>query len=346
MTKSLIISLIFITIGCSRSPTINLRPRTFGENPKNVIWIQVPGFELEHSAMLRFGLSDSRALTAIEDVDCVGSAWSYNFYQLRTNADDSTLAQITGSADIKNSCPSENRFPVWQYYKSLGYQTVGIEVGATNKNSLVSHSECNNNTFMEGLTLLQMHQAIKKSKEINYFHYQSQKLMPNEGIYFDQSCQNKNSSCFATLSNNVQTIWTDFSTKPKGVFFFIKDYRYLSYLKNGDIKKAREVLSEINKVVSFFKNQENSSQSLVLITGGETQSLRLPSRGKEWADFEKLGRNVRLERSRLNSPVLAKGPSAENFCGVYEESKILARHFWRDDNKLFSFDKLTELMKF
>lgn len=346
MIKSLIFSLIFIAVGCSRSPTINLRPRTFGENPKNVIWIQVPGFELEHSAMLRFGSSDSRTLTSIEDVDCVGSAWSYNFYQLRTNADESTMSQITGSADIKNSCPSDNRFPVWQYYKSLGFQTLAVEVGTNSKNSLSAHSQCNENTFMEGVTLLQMQQSSTKVDEDKLFHYQSKKSLAKEGLYFDQTCQNKNSSCFATLSNNIQTMWSEFSNQTKGTFFYIRDFRYLNYLKSGDIKKAREVLSEINKVVAYFKSQPSSSQSLILITGGETQSLKMPTRGKEWKDFEKLGRNVRSERSRLNSPVLAKGPSAENFCGVYEESKLLARHFWRDDNKILSIDKFTELMKF
>ncbi len=346
MTKILFLSFIYLLSSCSRSPTINLHTRTFGENPKNVIWIQLPGFELEHAALLRFGLSDSRQLSSMEDVDCVGSAWSYNFYQLRTNASDSALSQITGSADIRNSCPSENRYPVWQYYKSLGYQTYGLEAGAADKNSLVHHQSCNKETFLEGLALLQMNKVTKNVKDPSLFHYQSQKKIEKDGLYFDQTCQNSKAGCFATLTNNIQSIWSENIDQTKGAFFYIRDFRYLNYLKNGDVKNAREVLSEINKVIAFFKTQPNADQTLILVTGGETQSLRLPTQGKEWEAFEKLGKNVKFERSRLNSPVLAKGPSAENFCGVYEESKILSRHFWRDDNKTFSLDKITELMKF
>lgn len=346
MIKIVLLSFLFLIASCSRSPTINLHSRTFGENPKNVIWIQLPGFELEHTAMLRFGLSDSRQLSSMEDVDCVGSAWSYNFYQLRTDAADSTLSQITGSADIKNSCPSQKRYPVWQYYKSLGYQTFAIEAGTVDKNSLNQHASCNNQTFLEGLTLLQMRNAPKNEKNPLFFHYQSQKKIGKEARYFDQTCQNSKSGCFATLLNNIQSIWAENLDQTKGAFFYIRDFRYLNFLKNGDVKNAREVLSEINKVINFFKTQPYATQTLILVSGGETQSLRLPTQGKEWEAFEKLGKNVKLERSRLNSPVLAKGPSAENFCGVYEESKILSRHFWRDDNRTFSLDKITELMKF
>lgn len=330
---------------CSRSPTINLRARTFGENPKNVIWIQIPGFELEHVAMLRFGLSDSRKPVALEDVECVGSAWSYNFYDIRTNSVDSTLAQISGSADIKNSCPSEGRFPVWQYYRSLGYSTMALENGVKADSSLMVHDQCNNKTFLDGLTLLQMRQADKKRSEKPFFHYQTQKILTAGEKYFDQTCQGKNSDCFASLSNNVQTMWDGIGVQTKGTFFLVRDFSYINHLKKGDIKKAREALSEINKVVAYFKEQENAEQNLILITGGETLALQLPSRGKEWEAFEKLGKNVKIERTRLLSPVLAKGPSAENFCGVYEESRILSRHFWRQDRGNPAMDKIIELMK-
>tara|TARA_R110000868_G_scaffold340216_1_gene600909 strand:- start:29037 stop:30074 length:1038 start_codon:yes stop_codon:yes gene_type:complete len=345
MKKFVFLSILSIFVGCSQSPTINLRTRTFGKNPKNVYWIQIPGFEFEHIAMLRFSLADSKKALAIEDVECVGSAWSYNLYDIRTNVSDSTLAQITGSQDIQNSCGGKGRFPVWQYYRSLGYQTLALESGVDKSSSLLNSSACNDNTFLEGLTLLEMTKVATKKEDNKFFHYQSQKNLEAGMVHFDQTCQGSGGGCFASLSSNVQAMLEATSAGPKGTFFMIRELNYLKFLKNGEIKKAREVLSEVNKTISYLKELENSDQDLILITGGETQSLKLPARGKEWSDFEKQGRNVKLERSRLVSPVLAKGPSAENFCGVYEESKVLLRHFWRQDESGYSLDKIIELMK-
>lgn len=337
--------ILTVLIGCSRSPTINLRTRTFGKNPKSVFWIQIPGFEFEHLAMLRFGLADSRKQLAMEDVECVGSAWSYNLYDIRTNVADSTLAQITGSQDIQNSCGGKNRFPVWQYYRSLGYQTMALESGVDKTTTLLNSKSCNDNTFLEGLTLLEMAKLPSKNDSKNIFHYQSLKSLEAGQVHYDQTCQGNNGGCFASLSSNVQAMLESINAAPKGTFFMIRELNYIKYLKNGEINKAREVLSEVNKTIGYLKELENSDQNLILITGGETQSLKLPARGKEWSEFEKQGRNVRLERSRLVSPVLAKGPSAENFCGVYEESKVLLRHFWRQDDSGYSLDKIIELMK-
>lgn len=343
MNQIIIYTILLLLGACSRSTTLNLNPRTFSAIPKNVIWIQVPGFELEHSALVRFSSSDSRKLLPLENVDCVGSAWSYNFYKLRTNAVESSLSQMTGSPEIKNNCASGERYPAWQYYRALGFTTYAVEFGVDKNSSLLSHAQCGNNTFLEGLTLLSMRTQEKKNEADKFFHYQSNKNLTTGAIHWDQTCQ-KDNKCFATLSNNIRSMWETIGNQSNSLFFIIRNFEYLNQLKLGKIQSAREILSEVDKIVSFFQELPNAEQTLILVTGGETQSLRLPKQGEEWRNFEKSGRNVLLERSRLLSPVLAKGPSAENFCGVYEESKILYRQFWRSDIQEFSLDSIIGLV--
>lgn len=318
-----------------------MQSRTFGAVPKNVIWIQLPGFEVEHAALIRFGGSDSRRLSAIEDMECAGSAWSYNYYDIRTNALDSTLSQLTGSPDIKNSCAGEDRYPVWQYYRALGFSTYGIELGTTSKTSLTTHLNCGQGKFLDGFTWLAMRANPAKNNE-PMFHYQSNKILEDGKINWDQTCQGKDGKCFATLLGNVRAMWENLSSQNKGTFLLIRNFDYLSNLKKGNIQLARESLSEVDKVIRFFREQPNSDQTLILVTGGETVSLRMPERGKEWAEFEKRGKNVLNERTKLLSPVLARGPSAENFCGVYEESRILYRQFWRQNQTEFSLKSIIE----
>lgn len=327
---------------CSRSPTLNLHDRTFGQTPKNVIWIQLPGFELEHASLIRFSSSDSRRLSMLEDMDCVGSAWSYNNYEIRPGSVESMLSQMTGSADIKDACAPSDRYPAWQYYRALGLSTFGIESGVDDKSSLATHETCAEGKFLEGLTLLSMRSA-GKTKDPLYFHYQTKKELEPGRQHFDQTCQGGSGKCFATLLGNIRSIWEQASSGGKGVFLLIRNFDYLRELKNKNIQSAREVLSEIDKIVAYFREQPNSDQTLIFITGAETQSLRLPARGKEWSEFEKRGRNVLLERSRLVAPVLARGPSAENFCGVYEESRILYRQFWRNGSNNFSLESIIGL---
>ena len=326
---------------CSRTTTINLKPKTLSITPKNVIWIQIPGFELEHAAMVRFSSADSRNLLPLEDVECIGSAWSYNYYDLRPDASASTLSQLTGSPEITKNCAANDRFPAWQYYRTLGYETYAIESGVNQKTSLLAHANCNQGNFTDGLTLLTMQASREKSTE-QYFHYQSNKKLKKNSVNWDQTCQ-KDNRCYATLLNNIRAIWSGVNESGRGVFLLIRNFEYLEHLKSGKIQLAREVLSETDKIVSFFKEQLGSEQTLILVTGSQTQSLRLPEQGREWIDFEKKGKNVILERSRLVSPVLATGPSSENFCGVYDDSRILYRQFYRPEAPDFSLEKIIGL---
>ncbi len=329
---------MLLIASCSRSPTLNLRTRTFGVVPRHVVWLQVPGFDLEHISMLRFARSDSRRFSVLEEADCVGSAWSYNYYDIRTNAMDSTLAQLTGSPDIVNACAGDARFPAWQYYRSLGFTALGLEMGTGAQQSLEQHAQCNANTFLEGITWVTMRASTKPDQP--FFHYQSKRELETGKMHWDQTCQARDGKCYATLSANVKAMWESRSKQASSMFFLIRDFSYLKNLQQKNVLAARETLSEVEKVVSYFREQPEAEQTLILITGGETASLRFPKRGKEWEAFEKSGKNILFERSKFTSPVLARGPSAENFCGVYEESRLLYRQFWRPMEGGFSLEKI------
>src|SRR5690606_19982450 len=147
--------------------------------------------------------SDSRRLSMLEDMECVGSAWSYNNYEIRPNSVESTLSQMTGSADIKNSCAPDNRYPVWQYYRALGLSTYAIESGVDSNSSLATHDKCAQGKFLEGLTWLSMRPAGKTSEPL-MFHYQTKRELELGRQHFDQTCQGGSGKCFATLLGNIR----------------------------------------------------------------------------------------------------------------------------------------------
>src|SRR5690606_10730847 len=129
MNKILFFTLLLLITSCSRSPTLNLRNRTFGTVPRHVVWLQVPGLDIEHISMLRFARCHSWRLSPMEEIDCSVTAWSYNYYDIRTNAAESSLIQLTGSPDVQSACAGDARFPVWQYYRALGFTSLALEMG-------------------------------------------------------------------------------------------------------------------------------------------------------------------------------------------------------------------------
>jgi hypothetical protein len=113
-------------------------------------------------------------------------------------------------------------------------------------------------------------------------------------------------------------------------------------LKNKDISYAKEVLLEIERIVDWVKNQKRND-ILLIITGAESLNIEFPKEGKEWAEFERSGKNIIFKESSLMSPVLASGPMAENFCGLFDESEMLKRVIYRPERKQFNWDLLNPL---
>ena len=80
-------------------------------------------------------------------------------------------------------------------------------------------------------------------------------------------------------------------------------------------------------------NTQKRNDVLILITGAESLNIELPKEGKEWAEFERSGKYVLYKNSSLMSPVMASGPMAENFCGLFDESEMLKRVLHHPEQK-------------
>ena len=175
--------------------------------------------------------------------------------------------------------------------------------------------------------------------EKKLFHYQDSsqniqdKMIP--GIYYDKSCQ-KN-ICYSSISNNFKTLWGELIKSQQQTFFLLRNFNFLKALKNKDIAEAKESLMEIERIVGWVKAQKRDDV-LIIITGAESTNIEFPKEGKEWAEFEKSGKNIIYRNSSLMSPVLAVGPMSENFCGLFDESEMLKRVMYRPERKQFDWD--------
>lgn len=102
---------------------------------------------------------------------------------------------------------------------------------------------------------------------------------------------------------------------------------------------AKESLLEIDRIVGSLP-VDRAAEMLVIVTGAESLPLEFPQQGKEWAEFEKTGKNVIYKNTSLMSPVLARGAMAENFCGIFDESETLKRVIYKPEGKQFNWDSV------
>ncbi len=328
------ISIFFLGVmffGCAKVSTVNLKNHRFGEVPHKIIWVQIGGLSLEHLAMLRFWNRDASFKTSIEKFNCIGKAWNYNLYQIRPDAKNSFLSQITGSKNIKQSCDDYKMRPVWKYLEEIGFKAGVFEIGADFKDSISQINQCEEvkDNFMPAV-VWKMSKAPHKS--VKFFHYQEQSDFEERAIYYDRSC--KNTTCYVNIFDNISSIYSQFIKRYSKFFFMVRDFSYLKSLKSKDVSKVREVLVEIDKTINYFLNiAKNDRNTLLLITTAESIHFEYPSQGAQWVEFEKNGQFAIFKKAALISPVAAFGPSSENFCGIYEESDILKRVLYTPQNR-------------
>jgi hypothetical protein len=335
---------ILILSGCARVQTLNLEPHQYSERPQKIVWIQIAGFSEEHIPLLKFNVADSSNKTSFETSDCLGKVWSYNLYELRPNAYNSFMSQITGSKNIKGTCEDYELPGVWNVLGDFNYSASVLENGVDQKLSLEAALNCPNNKLVDltKMRLWRMGPSSEQAKKT--FHYQDppatllESMKP--GLYFDRSCQK--GLCFSSLSNNFKSLWSAMSKVAPSNIFLVRDFNFYQALKKKSINEAKESLQEIDRMVSWIK-KESDNKALIIISGAETYPIELPAQGKEWAEFEKSGKNVLYHRSSLMSPVLAYGSMSENFCGLFDESEMYKRVIHRPAGKEFSWDYINPL---
>lgn len=336
---------LIIFVGCARVQTLNLEAHNFSERPRHIVWFQIAGFSEEHIPLLKFNRPEATYRTSLEQVDCLGKMWSFNLYELRPDSAKSFLTQLNGSKNIKGQCSDYEARPIWDRLSEIGYTSSLFESGADPEQGLEAALRCPQNKTLDlnKLRYFRMGPDAASQTAIGQkaFHYQDsvngiqQSLTP--GLYYDKSCQ-KN-ICYSSLSNNFKALWGQVIKDQQPSFFLVREFNFLGALKKKDIAYAKETLQEVERIISWVKNQKRDDL-LILITGAESLNLEFPKEGKEWAEFEKSGKNMIFKNSSLMSPVLADGPMAENFCGLFDESEMLKRIIYRPERKQLNWDLL------
>lgn len=336
MKNFLLVFLLFWELACTRLQTLNLKDHYYSAKPVNIVWIQVAGFTDQHLPLLRFDNRDANYHTQFESADCLGKMWSFNLYDLRPKAGASFLSQLNGSKNIKGICEDLSRKPVWTYLEEEGYKTSILESGAGSDETLEKFLTCGDlqKSYLKNVNFVRMGPQAKNG--IDSFHYQDQqKTTP--GLFYDKSCQK--GICFSTILNNTKKIMANLNSGGTQNFYLLRDFSYLKAIRAHDFSQAKEVLQDLDKTMAWLDSLKRTD-TLVIITGAEGIEVDFPKEGKEWAEYERFGKNLNTRNSALLTSVFAKGPMAENFCGLYDETEMLKRVLFKPEKKKFSWDAL------
>ncbi len=305
--------------------TINLRSHNFNKRPKHIIWFMIPGLHEEHLGLLK---TDSSLYTKfhLEKGLCFGKLWNFNLFELRPHSSLGHLSQATGTKNVFKFCDGLKNEPIWNIFNKIGHKSIILESAIPKEYSFELSHKCNHKDFLSKTSLIRMHQGEGKE-----FHYQKEIILNEGDILYDKSCQKD--TCFANFSNNTKAIWKKLQTY-ENVFFILRIGDYENALKNKKILSAKEILTGINELIGYFL-QEKNNQSLVIISSSGARNFEFPKKGQSWAKFQNHKKNILYKRTSLMSPIWASGPSAESFCGIYDESDVFNRILWRSKRSFF-----------
>lgn len=320
-------------VSCAKVSTLGLRQHQFSQKPKQVIWFQIPGLNDEHIAMLKYSQRETSRLIALEDFQCSGRMWNFNLYELRPAAELGLLSQMTGSKNIRSSCGNLPERPFWDYFSEQGYRVGIFEAGASEQQSIWQSRSCAQASpqWSQNLTLW-LSQKSRESED-EFFHYQERRNFNAGAVYYDRACQ-QGKVCHTSLYDNTTALWQRFKGDRGMSVFVVRDFSYYNALEKKDINLARERLAEIEKTLAYFMHDEQvAKDTLILVTSTHAKNFEFPREGREWDNFERRGQHVIFRNSSLTSLALAKGPRAENFCGLFDENEVMGRMFFTPEDK-------------
>jgi len=313
--------LLVTLFGCAQVTSLNLKKHEFGVQPEKIIWFQIAGLEEEQLALLRFWKSDNLH-SSFEENTCMGNTWGYNLYHIRNSSQETFLAQITGKKNIKESCEDADLKPIWTYLSSKGYNTGILETGANKSQSIISMTGCGEKglTFLSNAFYWLRQEASKDSK---YYQLSDIPLQINQ-IYYDQSCSG--TTCQSQISEHVRATYAKLRNFSHKHLMIIRDFSYLSALEKKDFKEAKRILADLERAYSeALAMSRDSSDTLVLLTTGDSRFVDLPNQGKGWYELEKSNKDLDVKRTKLTNLVLASGARSENFCGIYDDADVFER---------------------
>lgn len=312
---------LIVLAGCTQVTSLNMKKHVFGVTPTKIIWFQVAGLNREHLALLRFRETADK-LTSFERSICSGETWAYNLFNIRNSAHASFLAQLTGKMNVQDSCEDAELRPIWSYLGNEDYKTVVLENGAGSVQSLSRFKACGQTgeDFLGNSSLLIQEMAPAGAK--TFFFSDEIKLTPGQ-VFYDKSCTKK--GCTTNLADNFRSVYESLRQTGKHLFLF-RDFTYLAALEKKDFIAAREILRDLERSYAYALSlSQDSGNTLVLLTSGETRFVDFPEQGKNWFLLDKKGEGASVKRTLLTNVVLASGARAENFCGFFNESEVMNR---------------------
>ena len=314
-------------LSCAQVTSLNLKKHQFGKIPTKIIWFQVAGLTQEHLSLLKFGYNSYSQITAFEESLCVGSTWEYNLFDLRPQAKNSFLAELTGKANIKNTCSDYQIKPIWDYLTNQNYKVGIFEGEVSAKDALTNADTCSTEKAKSYLDpVIYWSMTRRPNKEAKLFHINEEAKFIKGSRYYDKSCMS--GKCYTHLSRNIEKTYVSFQKNAGNYLYLVRNFNYLKAIKDRNFKKALSELNEINIALKFFQGiAAKNSDMLVLVTTAEGQNIDLPRSGAGWKNFEKRTKFLKNSHSKLVSNVFASGARAENFCGMYEQNDILKRMF-------------------
>ena len=287
MSYKFLLPFIILISSCAQVTSLNLKKHQFGQIPTKIIWIQVAGLQEEHLALLKFSKQSAEQTTAFEDSLCIGKAWEYDLYNIRPTATASFMSQITGKKNIKNSCEDYKLKPVWKYVVNKGYKVGVFESEMSKRESILEANSCSENDYLNDVIVWKMDK--KASKKEKLFHASEKEEYSSSTVYYDKSCLT--GECYSTLSQNISSVFEQFSRKSNNYIFLVRDFKFNYSLNKKNIKDTRSELIELDKTIRFFQNEASKrNDMLVLVTTAAVKSVEFPRSGKEWEKFEKNGK--------------------------------------------------------
>lgn len=327
-----IIPILLIMFSCSQRQPLGTKEHFFGRKGKHIVWLQVPGLEPEHLSLLKLNKDTAEDEISFEKMNCLGSLWSYNLFELRPEANNGFLSQVLGSQKIKGDCKDFDRKNVWDFFAEAGYQVGVYEGPNVGKDTLNQYMTCEGEFTPLKNSFLWL-QSISP-KDAKTFHYQEKTGLEVPGVYYDKSCQQ--GACIIPLKTNVKEMWKGFVKANAKTFITVRSFGLMKNLEKKRTSDVIEDLTELEDLLKFFQEQAKTKSILLVVSSSAARGFELPEGGYTWAQFLKKGKHVIYRRTKLQSPVWAFGEGAENFCGIYEEAQILKRFIWMPERDFFN----------
>lgn len=314
----------FLLISCAQVTSLNLKRHQFGRVPTKIIWMQIAGLNTEHLTLIKY---DKKAdyKTSFENSLCIGNTWDYNLFQLRMNAEDSFLSQITNRENIKGECSDFDNKPIWRLLASKSYTSAILESPSSSSQSILKANTCEKEEFLKDATIFKM-EKNPKLRGKNLFHFSERLKGSLKETLYDRSCIEGN--CSDSFNKNAIAISEKYIGSDKNSLLIIRDFTYLEAIKQKRFDRAKEVLEKLDELNRFFQEKSKQDPStLLIVTSAESKNIDFPKSGKEWKEFIEKNKNIVNRNTQLISPVFVTGARGENFCSMYKQSEVLERMF-------------------